>query len=127
MGTDPAVLIYDADCPGCRASALWLLRRAYAGGAVALEILPCRSPVRHARFPGISEAACADAMQLALPDGRVLTGAAAAAEILARIPRWRWLARALALPAARAVAPAVYRWIADRHMKLACAAGRLTA
>ncbi len=29
----PAVLVYDGDCSLCRASALWLLRRALAGGA----------------------------------------------------------------------------------------------
>ena len=42
----PAVLIYDGECAMCRASALWLMRLAMAGGE--LEILPCRSaPRRH--------------------------------------------------------------------------------
>jgi hypothetical protein len=72
----PAVLIYDGDCAMCRASALWLMRRALGSGADELEILPCRSPARRARFPAIDEAACLTAMQLVLPDGRVLSGAA---------------------------------------------------
>ena len=104
----------------CRASALWLMRRALAGGAQAFEILPCRSPVRRARFPQIAEEACLGAMQLVLPEGRVLSGADAVPEILARIPRWRWLARLFDLPGTRPLARRVYGWIARNRMKLAC-------
>lgn len=127
MGTSvapSAVLIYDAECPMCRASALWLLRRALAGGADALEILPCRSPARQARFPAVSEDACLTAMQLVLPDGRVLAGTDAVPEILQRIPRWRWLAGVFGLPPVRPLARAVYRWIARNRMKLSCGARR---
>ena len=63
-----ATLVYDADCAMCRASALWLLRRAMAGGE--LEILPCRSAPRRTRFPQISDEG---------PDGVVLSGAPARA------------------------------------------------
>src|SRR2546428_8826139 len=65
MGAPPvgtAVLIYDGECAMCRASALWLMRLAMSGGA--LEILPCRSAPRRARFPQISDEACMTAMQL---------------------------------------------------------------
>jgi hypothetical protein len=71
----------------CRASALWIMRRAMAGGA--LEILPCRATPRRARFPQITDAQCMAAMQLVLPDGRILAGADAVPELLRRIPRWR--------------------------------------
>jgi predicted DCC family thiol-disulfide oxidoreductase YuxK len=118
----PAVLIYDGDCSMCRASALWLMRRALAGRASELEILPCRSPARQTRFPQVSESACLLAMQLVLPDGRVLAGADAVPEILARIPRWRWLARLFDLPGARPVARRVYAWIAENRMRLSCSA-----
>jgi predicted DCC family thiol-disulfide oxidoreductase YuxK len=117
----PAVLIYDAECSMCRASALWLLRRALAGGAERLEILPCRSSVRRERFPAITDEVCMQAMQLVLPDGRVLAGADAAPEILRRIPRWRWVASLFALPAARPVARRVYAWIARNRMRISCA------
>jgi predicted DCC family thiol-disulfide oxidoreductase YuxK len=118
----PAVLIYDGDCSMCRASALWLLRRALAGGASELEILPCRSPARQKRFPDISETACMQAMQLVLPGGRVLSGADAVPEILVRIPRWKWVARLFDVPGVRPVARHVYRWIAQNRMRLSCAA-----
>ena len=42
--TPVATLIYDGECAMCRASALWIMRRAMDGGA--LEILPCRSAPR---------------------------------------------------------------------------------
>ena len=75
----------------CRASALWLMRRAIAGGT-ELEILPCRRPPRRERFPHITDETCMTAMQLVLPDGRVLSGADAVPEILRRIRGWRWVA-----------------------------------
>jgi predicted DCC family thiol-disulfide oxidoreductase YuxK len=114
-----AVLIYDAECAMCRASALWLMRLAHARGA--LEILPCRSPVRLARFPGISEAACMTAMQLVLPDGRVVAGADAVPELLRRIRGVGWLATVFALPGVRPLARRVYAWIARNRMRLSCA------
>jgi predicted DCC family thiol-disulfide oxidoreductase YuxK len=119
--TPRAVLIYDGDCSMCRASALWLMRRALAGGATTLEVMPCRSPARRARFPQIDDATCMAAMQLVLPDGRVLGGADAVPEILERIPRWRWLRRLFEAPGVRPMSRRVYAWIARNRMKLSCA------
>jgi len=96
------------------------MRRALAGGADQLEILPCRSPVRRERYPQISDADCMNAMQLVLTDGRILSGADAAPEILRRIPRWRWLSRAFALPGARPLSRRAYAWMARYRMKLSC-------
>lgn len=115
-----AVLIYDGDCSMCRASALWLMRRAIAGGATQFEIIPCRSPARRERFPEVSEEACMGAMQLVLPGGRVLAGADAVPEILERIPRWRWVRRVFDLPGARPIARRGYAWIARNRMRLSC-------
>jgi predicted DCC family thiol-disulfide oxidoreductase YuxK len=113
-----AVLIYDADCPMCRASALWLMRLALSRRQ--LEILPCRSGVRASRFPQISEEACLTAMQLVLPDGRVLAGADAVPELLRRIRGLGWLAAIFALPGMRPLARRVYAWIARNRMKISC-------
>jgi predicted DCC family thiol-disulfide oxidoreductase YuxK len=121
MGAPPvatAVLIYDGECSMCRASALWLMRWALSGGA--LEILPCRSEPRRARFPQISDAACTTAMQLVLPDGRVLSGADAVPELLRRIRGLGWLAAFFALPGARPVARRFYTWVARNRMRLSC-------
>ena len=116
-----AVLIYDADCAVCRASALWLMRRALSRGE--LEILPCRSGARKQRFPQIAEETCLTAMQLVLPDGRVLAGADAVPELLRRVRGWGWVAAVFSLPGARPVARRVYAWIARNRMKISCAVG----
>ena len=114
-----AVLIYDADCAMCRASAMWLMRLALS--QQQLEILPCRASLRAQRFPQISEETCLTAMQLALPDGRILAGPDAVPELLRRIRGLGWLAAVFALPGMRPVARLVYGWIARNRMKISCA------
>jgi predicted DCC family thiol-disulfide oxidoreductase YuxK len=105
----------------CRASALWLMRRALSRGE--LEILPCRSGERRRRFPQVSEETCLTAMQLVLPGGRVLSGADAVPELLRRIRGWGWVARMFALPGVRPVSRRVYAWIARNRMRISCALG----
>ena len=117
-----ATLIYDGECAMCRASALWIMRRAMDAGT--LEILPCRSAPRRARFPHVTDEQCMRAMQLVLPDGRVLAGADAMPELLRRIPRWRWVAALFALPGMRPLGRAVYAWIARNRMRISCGVGR---
>lgn len=115
---DRAVLIYDAECPVCRASALWLMRRALMTGG--LEILPCRAGERQVRFPQITDAACMRAMHLVLPDGRVVTGADAVPELLRRVRGFRYVAGLFELPGVRPVARHLYAWIARNRMRLTC-------
>jgi predicted DCC family thiol-disulfide oxidoreductase YuxK len=57
-------------------------------------------------------------MQLVLPDGRVLTGADAIPEILARLRQWRRLALLFRLPGARLAAPILYRRIAGHRYRI---------
>ena len=118
----PAVLIYDGDCAMCRASALWLMRLAMAGGE--LEILPCRCAPRRLRYPHLTDEACMTAMQLVLPDGRTLAGADAVPELLRRIHGWGWLAGFFALPPVRPLARGVYGWVASNRMRISCALDR---
>ena len=117
-----ATLIYDGECAMCRASALWIMRRALDAGT--LEILPCRSAPRRQRFPQVTDEQCMTAMQLVLPDGRVLAGADAMPELLRRIPRWRWIAALFALPGLRPLARVVYAWIARNRMRVSCSIDR---
>jgi len=114
----PAVLIYDGECASCRASALWIMRLALSGGA--LEILPWRAAPRCARFPQISDAMCATAMRLVLPDGRVLAGADAVPELLRRIRGLGWLAAGLTIPGTGFPARRLYGWIARNRWRLWC-------
>ena len=108
---NPAVVIYDGECPICQGGVRWLERRARPG---QFEFLPCQSPERRARFLWMAEEACLEALQLVLPGGRVLAGEAAVREILRRLNGWRWVGRLFGLPGVKLFAPRLYRWVA-RH------------
>lgn len=118
--TGRAVVIYDGTCGLCQGSVGWVSRRARPD---AFEFLPCQAPERHARYPAIAEATCMEAIQLVLPDGRVLGGADALPEILRRLRGWRWAAALFRLPGAGLVAPLAYRWIARNRYRISCAIG----
>ncbi len=115
MATAKAVLIYDGSCRICAGARAWIERRAIPG---AFEFLACQSPERPRRYPALSEAACLEAMQLVLPDGRILAGDRAMPEILARLCGWRWLAAAFRLPGVGRLAPRAYSWIARNRYEL---------
>jgi predicted DCC family thiol-disulfide oxidoreductase YuxK len=116
----PAVLVYDGACALCRGGVTWISRRVMRG---AIEFLPCQAAERRARFPAMDESSCLAAMQLVLPDGRVLGADAAIPEILARLRGWRWAAALFRLPGAGVVAPVIYRWVARHRYRIACLIG----
>jgi predicted DCC family thiol-disulfide oxidoreductase YuxK len=107
------VLVYDADCPLCRAAADWVRRNAVAPGT--FEYLPCRSAETRSRFPAIAEAACLQAIHLILPDATILAGEQALPEILRRTRRFRWTATLFRLPGAGFVSRLLYGVFARRR------------
>jgi len=117
MEAAPAALIYDADCPVCRAAADWVRRNAVVPGA--FEYLPCRSAETRSRFPAIDEAACLQAMHLVLPDGTIRAGEHALPEILRRTRRYRRAAVLFRLPGAGILSHFLYRAFADRRHRIA--------
>lgn len=122
MSMGPAVVVvYDGACELCRGGAEWISRRAVRG---EIELLPCQSAERRARFPGMKEARCMEAIQLVLADGRVLEGDAAIAEILRHLRGWRWLAALLRTPVAGVLGPPVYAWVARHRYRISCLLGR---
>ena len=117
MESHPAALIYDADCPVCRAAADWVRRN--AAPPDAFEFLPCRSAETRSRFPAIAEGACLQAMHLALPDGSILAGEQALPGILRRTRRYHRAAVLFRLPGAGVVSRFLYRAFADRRHRIA--------
>ena len=111
------VLVYDADCPVCRAAADWVRRNAGIPGA--FEYLPCRSAETRSRFPAIAEAACLQAMHLVLPDGTILAGENALPEILRRTRRFRWAAALFRFPGAGPLSRLLYGAFARRRHRIA--------
>jgi len=117
MEAVPAALIYDADCPVCRAATDWVRRNAAVPGT--FEYLPCRSAETRSRFPAIAEAACLQAMHLVLPDGTILAGENALPEILRRTRRYWRAAVLFRLPGAGILARFLYRAFARRRHRIA--------
>jgi len=116
MNARAAVLVFDADCPVCRAAADWVRRNAVAPDA--FEFLPCRSAETRSRFPAIAEAACLQAMHLVLPDGTILAGERALPEILRRTRRYRLAADLFRLPGAGILSRLLYRAFARRRHRI---------
>jgi predicted DCC family thiol-disulfide oxidoreductase YuxK len=112
----PVALIYDADCPACRAAADWVRRNAVVPDA--FDFLPCRSAETRSRFPAIAEAACLQAMHLVLPDGAILAGEKALPEILRRTRRYRRTAILFRLPGAGILSRFLYRAFARRRHRI---------
>jgi predicted DCC family thiol-disulfide oxidoreductase YuxK len=112
-----ATLIYDGECDFCTQAAQWALDHAWPG---ALEAVPCESGERERRFPQVSTEDCLQAVQLVLPDGRVLAGSDAAPEILKRFrgPQWRAASQVMRAPGVRHLARPAYHYIAEHRGKL---------
>jgi predicted DCC family thiol-disulfide oxidoreductase YuxK len=110
-------LVYDADCPVCRAASDWVRRNAVAPDT--FEYLPCRSEETRSRFPAIAEAACLQAIHLVLPDGTILVGEQALPEILRRTRRYRWAAILFRVPGAGIVSRFLYSAFARRRHRIA--------
>jgi len=111
-----AVLIYDEDCSICRKATRWVERNKKDD---VLEILPCQAEGVRSRFPFMEETVCMKAMQLILPDGRVLPGEKALPEIINRLRRSHWVAWFFRLPGSGMLSHAFYRWFADRRCRIA--------
>jgi len=111
-----AVLIFDAECPVCRAAADWVRRNAV--GPDTFEYLSCRSAETRRRFPAIEEAACLQAMHLVLPGGTILAGERALPGILHRTRRYREAAVLFRLPGAGILSRFLYRAFARRRHRI---------
>ncbi|MGA6993810.1 MAG: DUF393 domain-containing protein [Candidatus Deferrimicrobiaceae bacterium] len=110
------VLIYDGECPVCRGAVDWIRARSDPG---TFEFFSCHSEDLPRRFPQVTKSACLSAAHLVLPDGRVLAGEQAAAEVFAHLPAYGWLAHTLRFPIVRIFSRALYRWFAHRRYAFA--------
>jgi predicted DCC family thiol-disulfide oxidoreductase YuxK len=116
MNARAAVLVFDADCPVCRAAADWVRRNAVAPDT--FEFLPCRSAETRSRFPAVAESACLQAMHLVLHDGSILVGEQALPEIVRRTRRYRRAAILFRLPGAGVLSRLLYRAFARRRYRI---------
>ena len=116
MKKEKAVLIYDAACPVCSRTALWIEKNQQQD---SFELLPCGEEEFALRFPHIQQTACMRAMHLVLPDGAVLVGEKALPDIFKRLKRYRVVASLLSLPGVEPMSRLFYRWFAVRRYAFA--------
>lgn len=108
-------LIYDGECGFCRRLVDLVLRWDRAG---RLATVPFQGVVLE-RY-GVSREAAEQAMQLVAPSGAVWSGAAAARELTALLPRLRPLGWLFRVPGAMFLAERTYRWIARNRHRFGC-------
>lgn len=100
-----ATVYFDGSCALCQAEIGHYRREDRAG---ALRFIDVSQP--NASIPaGLSQRGAMARFHVRAGDGRLLSGAAAFVELWARLPRWRWAARAAALPGAMAALEFGYR------------------
>ena len=89
----------------CRAEIGYYRRKERAGALCFVDV----SQTGAATPEGVTRERTMARFHVRTSDGRVLSGAAAFVEVWSRMPRWRWAARAAALPGVLAVLELGYR------------------
>lgn len=110
-------VIYDAHCGVCSRSVAWLqrqradqpLRFLAAHSEEAIRLVPVRPP---------------NQMAIVSPSGEVLLGADGWIGCMSALPRYRWLARAMAWPVAKPFVRAGYGLVARNRLRLSAMLGR---
>jgi predicted DCC family thiol-disulfide oxidoreductase YuxK len=107
------VMIYDGDCEFCKR---WRRRWQRLTGD-AIEYAPYQEALE--RFPQVSRESAEAAVQLVLPGGEVLSGAAAVCRTLRDVRGWGWANRAYwNVSGFRLIAEALYRLVARNRLVL---------
>lgn len=100
-----SAVYFDGSCPLCRAEIQYYRRQDQAGALCFVDV----SETGAQTPAGITQQQALERFHVRAGDGQVLSGAAAFVEVWARLPNWRWAARAATLPGAEAVLEWCYR------------------
>jgi len=113
------IVIYDADCRLCETSRRWSERWARKGRSpVALRFLHFEEPDAVRLQPDLDAIGCLNAFRFLDEEGRASIGAAAAVQIMRRLPGGRPLAWLIALPGVWKLTVWSYQWIAAHRYRL---------
>jgi predicted DCC family thiol-disulfide oxidoreductase YuxK len=100
-----STIYFDGSCPLCRAEIGYYRQKDRAGLLCFVDV----SEPAAATPEGITRQRAMERFHVRAGDGRIVSGAAAFVEVWARLPGWRWAARAASLPGALAVLELGYR------------------
>ena len=115
-GNEPSsIIVYDGDCPFCRAQ-IERIRRRDTGNL--FEYLPRQTPGIEQRFPALAEAEFNSGMRLIDAAGHIFVGADAVYQFARKLHPWRWFAWVYRLPGFHGLAKIAYAWVASRRQSL---------
>lgn len=101
----PMQVFYDGGCPVCSAEIDFYRKRPGADGFDWVDVHRAEAPLG----AGLSREAALARMHVRLPDGTLLSGAAAFAALWRNMPGMRWLGRWLQVPPFGVLAELAYR------------------
>jgi predicted DCC family thiol-disulfide oxidoreductase YuxK len=100
-----STVYYDGSCPLCQAEIEFYRRSDHSDALSFIDV-----SVTDASIPaGLTQQRALERFHVRAGNGQILSGAAAFVEVWARLPQWRWAARAAALPGAMAALEIGYR------------------
>lgn len=117
-----STVYFDGSCPLCQAEIGYYRRVDQAGAICFVDV----SKAGAVTPEGVTQQGAMARFHVRAADGRVLSGAAAFVEVWTRLPKWRWAARAAALPGAMAVLELGYRAFLPVRPYLSRLAGRIS-
>ena len=96
LNSSQPTIYFDGSCPVCRAEIGYYRKRDVAGALCFVDVSrsDCELP------PGLTRGQAMARFHVRGGNGQLSSGAAAFIEVWSRLPRWRWLARAAAIPGA---------------------------
>lgn len=117
----PSTVYFDGSCPLCQAEIGYYRRSDDAGAICFVDVSKTGADIPN----GLTQRDAMARFHVRAADGRMLSGAAAFAEVWARLPKWRWAAHVAALPGILPVLELGYRAFLPVRPYLSRFAGRL--
>ena len=117
-----STVYFDGGCPLCRAEIGYYGGPDRSGALCFVDVSQTESELP----AGVTRLQALRRFHVRAGDGRLRSGAAAFVEVWARLPGWRWAARAAALPGALAVLELGYRLFLPVRPFVSRLFGRLT-
>jgi len=100
-----STVYFDGSCPLCLAEISYYRRTDHAESLCFVDVSKSETPIP----AGLAQQDAMERFHVRAANGQMLSGAAAFVEIWARLPGWRWVARAAALPGAMPILELGYR------------------
>lgn len=100
-----STVYYDGSCPLCRAEIEFYRRSDNSDALSFIDVSESGASIP----AGLTQQRALERFHVRAGNGQILSGAAAFVEVWARLPRWRWAARAAALPGSMAALELGYR------------------